>query len=92
MKTCAAGALLTFRSKRGSRSTPATLGIPICTGGSSARSSASGRAGGLRSAAPASSDEIAGRTPLGGGSAAQPATSASETAVAASFIVPFAPG
>ena len=59
MNTCAAGALVTDRSKRGSSSRPCTLGMPICTGGSSARSSDSGRAGALRSPVrPSSADNL----------------------------------
>ena len=70
MKTCAAGALLTARSKRGSSSRPETAGMPICIGGSSALSSVSGRAGGLRTPARASSSVIAGLIPVGFGGAA----------------------
>ena len=66
MNTCAAGALLTDRSKRGSSSGPARSGMSICSGGSSARSSVGARRrlalAGARRAPPRSPD----RGPSGG--------------------------
>ena len=89
MKTCAAGALVTARSKRCSGWRPGALGMPICTGGSSARSSDSGRAGGLRSPVRASSAEISRDRPSGGGGSAHPPAKAS--ASTASGELHFAP-
>jgi len=49
MKTCAAEALFTDRSKRGSMGAPATVGISIRSGGRSASSIARGVVSALRS-------------------------------------------
>src|SRR2546430_10701966 len=74
MKTCVAGAAFTERSKRGSKGVPATLGISMRKGGSSASSTACGRDSGLRSAmALSSSPVICGSTEVGAGGAAQAA-------------------
>src|SRR2546423_2947993 len=85
MKTCAAGALFTERSKRGSSSSspPGRLGIPICTGGNSARSSDSGVEGGLRCVARDSSSAIAGSIPEGGDGVEQPQRNATTSMDAA---------
>ena len=83
MNTCAAGALVTERSKRGSIWRPRTRGISICTGGSSARSSESGRAAGLRSAR---APQLGERSPARPRSAAPPSRTrpaSSRTAVEA---------
>src|SRR3989442_7943817 len=74
MNTCVAGAAFTERSKRGSKGVPATLGISMRKGGSSASSTACGRDSGLRSAmAFSSSLVICGPTEVGAGGAAQAA-------------------
>src|SRR5256885_13718415 len=96
MKTCAAGALLTDRSNRGSRGCPATVGISMRNGGRSASSMARGVPSALRSAlAFSNSVEMYGPMEVGaGGGATQPAPrrSAAMDRIALVMVMSFALG
>src|SRR5258706_1899834 len=91
MKTWAAGALFTERSKRGAIGRPAAAGISILSGGSSAASTALGRASGLRFAACSNSFMIRPSTSFGGGVTHPAASAASRMHAVVLVVVILAP-